>query len=86
MEIFYSPKFAKQYRKLSLEIQREADKREIKFRKDPFAESLKTHKLRGRLEGFYSFSISYKHRVIFDFHDKKTIIFHLIGDHDIYDI
>ena len=85
MKILYLPKFAREYKKLSSRIQDLAEKREQIFRKDPFDPRLKTHRLRGPLEGFWSFSIDYKNRIIFDFAHNKTIRFYSIGDHDIYD-
>lgn len=85
MEIIYSTKFAREYKKLPPSIKNIAEANEIIFRKDPFDPKLKTHKLKGKLDGFLSFSIGYKYRIIFDFaKDKKTIYFHSVGDHDIY--
>jgi mRNA-degrading endonuclease YafQ of YafQ-DinJ toxin-antitoxin module len=84
MQIVYSPKFARMYKKLSIEIKRSAVEKEALFRTDPFAPSLKTHKLTGVFEGCYSFSISYSHRIIFEFADDSTVWFLVIGNHDIY--
>ena len=85
MKIIYSSKFAKEYRKLSHEIKDIAEKQENLFRDDPFNANLKTHKLKGKLKDFYSFSIGYKYRIIFEFSkDKDVVYFHFIGNHDIY--
>lgn len=85
MEISYSPKFAKEYKKLSNATKLKAEKKEKIFRKDPFDKSLKTHKLGGKLKNFWAFSIDYKHRIIFEFIDNDTVHFHLIGNHSVYD-
>jgi len=85
MQIIYLPKFARQYKKLPPHVQDLAEKREQIFRKDPFDPRLKTHRLRGELKEFWSFSIDYKNRIIFDFAGKDTVRFYSIGDHDIYD-
>ena len=85
MQIFYLPKFAREYKKLPSNIQDLAEKREKIFSKDPFDPRLKTHRLHGPLHGFWSFSIDYKNRIIFDFVDHNTVRFYSIGDHDIYD-
>jgi len=85
MQILYLPKFARQYKKLPPHIKTLAKQREKIFRIDPFDNRLKTHKLHGTLETFWSFSIDYKHRIIFDFIDKSTIRFYSIGDHNIYE-
>jgi len=85
MEIFYLPKFAREYKKLPKKIQEEAEKKESLFRADPFDPRLKTHKLHGELFGFWSFALTHRYRIIFDFSDKETVRFYSIGDHDIYD-
>lgn len=85
MIIIYSPKFAREYKKLPKEIKEIAEKQEVIFRKSPFDLKLKTHKLNGRLSDFLSFSIGYKYRIIFELtKDKKTAYFHSTGNHDIY--
>ncbi len=85
MEIIYSSKFAREYKKLPNKIKDIAEKQEIIFRKNPFDPKLKTHKLKERLSGFLSFYIGRKYRIIFEFFkDKKTVYFHSVGNHDIY--
>lgn len=84
MTIYYSSKFAKEYKKLPLKVKLLAEKREKIFRTDPFDPQLKTHKLTGKLKEYYSFSIDYQYRIIFEFADKNTIWFHSIGTHEIY--
>jgi len=61
-----------------------AEEKENIFRENPFDSRLKTHKLHGDLAGRWAFSISFSHRIIFTFADKKTVRFHDIGGHDIY--
>ena len=85
MEIRYSPKFKRQYKKLSEEIKSHAEKREAVFRKNPFDPRLKTHKLHGSQDGFMSFSVDYSYRIIFEFYNPDTVIFYEIGTHDIYE-
>ena len=84
MKIYYSPKFAKEYKKLPNQVKKLAEKKETIFRDNPFHPSLKTHKLSGHLEGFWSFSINYQNRIIFEFIDADTIHFHSVGSHQIY--
>ena len=45
---------------------------------------LKVHKLHGSIAGFWSFSINYKYRIIFEPINKNEVIFHDIGDHEVY--
>ena len=84
MRIFYSRKFAREYRKLPLRIKKIAERKEQIFRKDPFDPRLKTHKLKGSLKGFLSFSIDRKYRIIFEFINRNTVWFHSVGEHSIY--
>ena len=84
MKIFLRPKFRRQFSKLTKDIQKEAYKKISIFRKNPFNPKLKTHKLKGRLERRWSFSINYNHRIIFTFINKEEVKFDLIGDHKIY--
>ncbi|OGH72121.1 MAG: hypothetical protein A2921_00570 [Candidatus Magasanikbacteria bacterium RIFCSPLOWO2_01_FULL_43_20b] len=85
MEIIYSPKFAREYKKLPSAIKTIAEEQEALFRKNIFDPKLKTHRLKGKLSGFLSFSVSYKYRIIFEFSkDKNMVCFHSVGDHDIY--
>lgn len=84
MKIIYSSKFAKEYKKLPQKIKLNAEKKEKIFRKDPFDPRLKTHKLSGKLKDFYSFSIDYQYRIIFELIDKDIVWFHSVGTHEIY--
>ena len=84
MKIYYSKKFAKEYKKLPDKIKFVAEKKEKAFRKNPFDTQLKTHKLTGRLKDYWVFSIDYQYRIIFEFVDKDIIWFHSVGTHEIY--
>jgi len=84
MEIFYSPQFAREYRKLPIEVKEKAKNKEKIFRKDAFDPRLKTHKLKGRLSEFWSFSVDFRYRIIFKFQNNNKVRFYLIGDHLLY--
>lgn len=85
MIIFYSPKFGREYKKLPEEVKSAAETKEAMFRENPFDSRLKTHKLTGALDGFWSFSVNHSYRIIFDFSDESTVRFYRIGTHDIYE-
>ena len=85
MKIYYSGKFEKEYKRLPLAIKKIAEKKEKIFRKDPFSPSLKTHQLKGKLKDYFSFSLDFHYRIIFELVDKKTIWFHSVGTHSIYE-
>ncbi|MFA5000856.1 MAG: type II toxin-antitoxin system mRNA interferase toxin, RelE/StbE family [Candidatus Paceibacterota bacterium] len=84
MEILYTSRFLRAYKKLSIEVKNKVEKKEKTIKKDIFDGSLKTHKLRGDFEGFYALSIDYKNRIIFELANKTTVVFYDIGNHDIY--
>ena len=52
------------------------------FSKNPFDRRLRTHKLTGKLEGLWSFSVAYDWRVIFRFLSKDEVLLIDIGSHD----
>ncbi len=84
MKIYYSSKFAKEYKRLPKKVKIAAEKREKIFRINPFDPRLKTHRLSGKLKEYYSFSIDYHYRIIFEFVGKDTVWFHSVGTHKIY--
>jgi len=83
-EILYTPTFKKSFKGLSKDLQNEAIDRERLFRADAFDLKLKTHKLKGRFKNYYSFSISYSHRIVFRFINKDKVLFVDCGDHSVY--
>lgn len=84
MNFYYSDKFAKEYKKLPNKVKDIAEVREQIFRQDPFDSRLKTHKLKGKLKEFYSFSVNYDYRIVFHFKSENEIIFDNIGTHEVY--
>jgi len=52
------------------------------FNKNPFDSQLRTHKLSGKLEGMWSFTVEYDLWVIFYFLEKDKAVFVDIGKHD----
>jgi len=84
MEIRYKASFLREFKKLPSEIQDEA-KQKIQLFADPINhEQLKMHKLKGKLKDFYSFSVTYSHRIVFGYESSEIVVFISIGTHDIY--
>lgn len=52
------------------------------FSKNPFNPKLRTHKLTGRLDGLWAFSVAYDCRVILRFLTKDEALLIDIGGHD----
>ena len=83
IDIYYSFQFKKSIKKYS-SYQKQIEKRIALFIQNPHDNRLKTHKLTGKLHGYWSFSINFNLRIIFDFIDQKKAGFIDIGTHQIY--
>jgi len=54
-----------------------------KLERNPFDNSLKTHKLKGKLESFYACSLNYEYRIVLSIIISDNKIFLIdIGTHD----
>ncbi len=84
MEIVYSSRFVKEYRRLPSRVRLLAEKKEKIFSKNQYDPRLKTHLLSGKLAGRFAFSINYQYRILFSIVDENTIWFIDVGTHDIY--
>lgn len=84
MIIRVSPKFEKQYRRLSSRIKDKAKEKELIFRENPFNSQLKTHKLSGQEKECWAFWVTASYRIKFIFLSREEILFLEIGLHDIY--
>jgi len=85
IKIAYGPSFKRSYKKkIVAGSEREAKLRDkiVVFTNDPFDSALKTHKLAGKLNHYWSFSIEYDLRVIFYFENAETVVFVDLGTHD----
>lgn len=80
----YSPEFRRLFKRLPRRLQLLAIEKEKLFCKNPWHKSLRTHKLKGVLDEYWSFSISYRYRIVFSFELDKTVRFYSIGGHNIY--
>jgi mRNA-degrading endonuclease YafQ of YafQ-DinJ toxin-antitoxin module len=79
-----SSNFEKQFKLLPKQIQNIYFKKEKLFLENIFYPSLKTHKLSGRQEGSFSFSVDYHYRVVFDKLADNEVLLLEIGTHEIY--
>ena len=83
--VSYSKRFIRLFKK---KISSKRNIEDIFFQKvevfvhNPFHSSLKTHKLSGYLEGYWSFSVEYDLRIIFYFNSDNNAVFADIGTHD----
>jgi mRNA-degrading endonuclease YafQ of YafQ-DinJ toxin-antitoxin module len=84
MDISYTPTFIKQLASLEKDLQSEAIEKIELFLDTKNHLQLKTHKLKGRLKGKYSFSVNYKTRIVFSFLSRNEVVLLAVGDHDVY--
>lgn len=84
MIVRYKPSFIREFKKLPIEIREEALEKMELFRNIDNHQKLKVRKLNGRLKDFYSFSITYSHRIVFQHEAKDEIVFVAVGNHDVY--
>ena len=84
LKIHSTSEFEKSFRKLPQHIQNLAEKKDIWFRKDAFDPRLHTHKLKGELEGYWSYYVNRKYRILLRFLKENEVIYYDIGTHDIY--
>ena len=84
MIIYPTSQFKKSYKKLPNFIKKKAEQKDKIFRQQPFDSVLVTHKLRGKLKNYCSYSVDDKYRVLFRFKNKNKVIYFNIGTHEIY--
>ena len=92
MEIVWSSKFKRAFKKIvkkNPQLQEQIISVLTLLADNPFATSLKSHKLGGDLSGLWSCSVAYDCRIIFRFTDSETgkilemvILLIDIGSHD----
>lgn len=82
VKVIYTDEFVKAYNKLSLTVQKKAEKQEKIFIKNQFHPSLNTEKLQPKNREVWSFRIDRKYRILFRFLSKNQVLFLTIGPHD----
>ena len=84
IRIHITSSFTKSYRKLPGPIQELARKKDQWFRHNALDFRLRTHKLRGELQGYWSYSVNESYRILFRFVGGNEAIYYDIGTHDVY--
>ena len=82
MEIFFSPRFKRSFKKLPKDLQKHTWDIIQLFKENPRNQTLRIHKL--AVGELWACSIDYKNRIIFQFMTNGSIIFINVGDHSIY--
>jgi addiction module RelE/StbE family toxin len=85
INVIWDSGFKKAYRK-KLQNDSELKKKFAKsmklFSADPFNKQLRTHKLTGKLQGLWAFSVDYDVRVVFSFLNENEVLLIDLGSHD----
>jgi len=86
IKISFKPSFIKQINRLEKELLDETIEKIEIFKNPKNHQVLKVHKLHGKLASFFSFSVNYKWRIVFEYTSKKKdeAVLLIIDDHDIY--
>ena len=84
MQVNLSSRFKRSYRKLPSDIREDFDKKIVLFIENPHHPSLKTHKLKGKLQECLAFQLKSGYRVLFEFSGFNIVDLLEVGSHDIY--
>lgn len=84
VEVQVTSDFGKSFRKLPRHIQDVAEKKDRWFRADAHDPRLRTHRLKGALEGYWAYSITLQYRVLFRFLAHNNVLYYDVGTHEIY--
>lgn len=85
MKVSFSSSFRRAFKKRmkgNAELETRFWQKLEQFTINPFEQSLKTHKLSGKLNNLWSFSVDYDQRVLFYFTEDGNAVFVDIGGHD----
>lgn len=88
--LIWSPGFVRKFKRLvrkNPQLRSSIEEVLLLLTEDPFNSSLRTHKLKGDLEGVWSCSIDYDNRILFEFitnldSGEEDIFLLTIGSHD----
>ena len=81
MIVYYSKKFQKSYRKLSVKLREQFKERRDLFLKNPFDSKLNNHLLHDPYAGCRSINVTGDYRAIFYYETESVIQFIIIGTH-----
>jgi mRNA-degrading endonuclease YafQ of YafQ-DinJ toxin-antitoxin module len=85
VEVSFSTSFRRAFKKRikgNVDLEARFWQKVEQFVINPFDQSLKTHKLSGKLNELWSFRVDYDERVLFYFTEAGNVVFVDIGNHD----
>ncbi len=84
IEVGYTHEFVRVYKKLPDTLKQEVKEKIALFKHRANHQRLKVHKLHGKYQGFFAFSIDGKFRIMFEWISSDEARLHTVGDHNIY--
>ena len=84
LKIHIASGLEKSFRRIPKRIQDLATRKDQWFRHNAVDPRLRTHKLKGPLEGYCAYSVNFQYRVLFRFINDQEVIYYDIGTHEIY--
>ena len=82
MTIRYSKKFRKQYKKLTPKLQQKTTDTISLWSQYPNDDSLRLHKLSGKMSRFYSIDITGDLRALYETVDDQVFLYQMVGTHN----
>ena len=83
MEILYTARFLRSFKKLQKEVQDDVISAVEAFEKSTISKDLKVHKLHGKMKKYFAFSANFSYRVVFKKQGRKVYMMD-VGTHDVY--
>lgn len=73
VNIYPTGHFKKAYKQLPQKLKDRAKQKEEKFIAAPFDPSINTHRLKGKLKNYWTYSVNYTYRIMFRFINRKLL-------------
>lgn len=84
IRVAYKATFIRQFDNLDVSLQEEVLEKIEQFKNPVNHLQLKVHKLHGQLKDFYSFSVNYRFRIVFEYLSSNEMVLLAVGDHEVY--
>lgn len=84
LTISFKPSFLRKMNQLDTDLREEVVEKVNLLKDIKNHRLLKVHKLHGPLSGWFSFSVNYKIRIVFEYVSKTEVALLSIGDHNVY--
>ena len=84
IRVLYKSSFIRDYDDLSEALREEIREKIALFKSNPRQQSLRVQELKGHLQGRFSFSVNYSHRIVFCYEGKNTVALLAVGGHEVY--